>query len=196
MEIFHGEGRGSYIWGRSVHNVRTEHLWADITAQTGATWADVFIILELHHVLNINSAYHIWLLHFLFLHQINEQLRFFIEAWNQHQIQIRIDLIEAWRTYVMLNAELEVYGVDWEPEGLRDEHLLESLDILDWSLWTSLNHLNEAPVEPPAGPFSVVEIAVIEGALGHLARVVDDAAVAHLWTEALILARQMHPGLF
>ncbi|KAJ7664654.1 hypothetical protein DFH06DRAFT_1188283 [Mycena polygramma] len=59
MEAFHGEGRGSYLWGRSVHNVRIERLWADVTAQIGATWADMFILLEVHHGLNINNACHI-----------------------------------------------------------------------------------------------------------------------------------------
>ncbi|KAJ7040849.1 hypothetical protein C8F04DRAFT_948164 [Mycena alexandri] len=221
MESFHGEGRGSYIWGRSVHNVRIECLWADITAQIGATWADVFIILELHHGLNINSPYHIWLLHFLFLHQINEQLRFFMEAWNQHQIRIRdgpnrspadmfgFDMLALGvrgtevATDMMSDAELEVYGVDWE--GLQDETLLESRQENNppeegSSSWIGHSgppdHLNEVPVEPPAGPFSAAEVQSIEDALGHLAGVVDDAAVAYLWMEALILARQMHPDLF
>lgn len=211
---------------RSVHNVRIERLWADVTAQIGATWADMFILLELHHGLNINNSSHIWLLHFLFLHQINQQLEFFKESWNQHQIRIRdgpsrspADLfgfdmlahgvhgtnpiLSQEQSEVLSQEELEVYGVDWE--ALRDDTLLESRQENnspeeDSTSWIGRNgppeRLNEVPVEPPTGPFSSAEIQVLEATLGHLAGAVDDAAVGHLWREALIVARQMRPNLF
>lgn len=107
MEEVRGLRRGSYICGRfvnpyllsrmvtlltgqprSVHNVRIEHLWVDVTAQVGASWADHFTNLELGHGLDINNVNHIWLLHLLFLGTINAQLSFFAESWNQHRIQI------------------------------------------------------------------------------------------------------------
>ncbi|KAJ6463632.1 hypothetical protein C8R47DRAFT_992590 [Mycena vitilis] len=37
----------------SVHNVRIERLWVDITVQLGATWSERFTILELRHGLDI-----------------------------------------------------------------------------------------------------------------------------------------------
>ncbi|KAJ6477121.1 hypothetical protein C8R47DRAFT_985105 [Mycena vitilis] len=217
MEAFHGEGRGSYLWGRSVHNVRIERLWADVTAQIGATWADMFILLEVHHGLNINNACHIWLLHYLFLGQINQQLRFFMEAWNQHQIRIRDGpnrspadmfgfdmLVHGVRgTDPMSDAELEVYGMDWE--ALRDDILLESRQdnnpadegSTSWIGRTGPpENLNEVPVEPPSGPFSREEVEFLDVALGHLIGAVEDTEVANLWTEGLILARQMRADLF
>jgi hypothetical protein len=178
----------------------------------------VFILLEVQHGLNINNVDHIWLLHYLFLHQINDQLRFFMESWNQHQIRIRDGpnrspadmfgfdmLVQGVRgdPVSMSDAEMEVYGVDWE--ALHDDALLESRQENNpadegSTSWIGRvgppERLNEVNVEPPSGPFSTLEIQALEAALGHLAGAVDDAAVANLWTEAIILARQMRPNLF
>ena len=113
MELMRGEGRGSYIWGRfvllsslpwavhtvtpyllrsifsSVHNIRIERLWFDVTKQLGAKWADFFQDLELRHGLDINNPHHIWLLHTLFLEMLNDEIEFFIDNWNNHRLQIR-----------------------------------------------------------------------------------------------------------
>ncbi|KAJ7128852.1 hypothetical protein C8R46DRAFT_926116 [Mycena filopes] len=211
--LWHHDGQHA----SSVHNVRIERLWADVTAQIGATWADLFILLELHHGLNINSAYHIWLLHYLFLNQINQQLRFFMESWNQHQIRIRdgpnrsladmfvFDMLALGvrGTELLSDAEMEVYGVDWE--ALHDDRLLESRQENNGAEEGSTSwigrvgppeRLNEVAVDPPSGPFSTAEMEVLDTRLAHLAGAVDDVAVAHLWTEGLILARQMHPDLY
>ena len=77
-----------FLFNSSIHNVRIERLWVDVTAQVGATWADLFVMLELRHRLDINNSNHIWLLHLIFLPTINAALHFFAESWNEHQIQI------------------------------------------------------------------------------------------------------------
>ena len=114
----------------------------DVTAQVGAAWSEFFTTLKLQHDLNINNLHHIWLLHYLFLSSINQQLHFFAEAWNQHRIQIHdgpncspadlfgFDMMvhgicgDQLPEEVMSDEVLEVYGVDWE--GLHDEQLLHS----------------------------------------------------------------------
>ena len=57
-------------------------------------------------------------------------------------------------------------------------------------------HLNQVPVEPPTGIFSVEELIWTDGALAHMARYVDDADVAWLWVQALALARNIYPDMF
>ncbi|KAJ7664655.1 hypothetical protein DFH06DRAFT_1324193 [Mycena polygramma] len=140
-----------------------------------------------------------------------------MEAWNQHQIRIRDGpnrspadmfgfdmLVHGVRgTAPMSDAELEVYGMDWE--ALRDNTLLESRQdnnpvdegSTSWIGRTGPpENLNEVPVEPPSGSFSCDEMDFLDAALAHLIGAVGDAEVANLWTEGLIIARQMHADLF
>ncbi|KAF9509588.1 hypothetical protein BS47DRAFT_1272454, partial [Hydnum rufescens UP504] len=134
MELTNGIGRGSYIWGRSVHNVRIERLWVDLTTSFGAKWHEFFTLLEFSHGLDVNSCNHIWLLHYLFLPEINQEVDGFVHLWNSHKLHIRhgtnrspIDmfgfdmLVHGLHGDVLSPEELEVYGVDWE--GLRDTSL-------------------------------------------------------------------------
>ena len=126
---------------RSVHNVRIERLWVDVTAQVGATWSDYFTALELRYGLDINNPNHIWLLHHLFLGALNAILAFFAESWNEHRIQIRggpnrspadmfgfDQLVHGVRGDQlphydeMTKDDLKVLGIDWA--ALRDERLL------------------------------------------------------------------------
>ena len=51
---------------RSVHNIRIEWLWVNVTSGFGRKWKTFFQDLELHDGLNPDSDAHIWLLHHLF----------------------------------------------------------------------------------------------------------------------------------
>jgi hypothetical protein len=184
-------------------------------------------MLEVRHGLDINNINHIWLLHYLFLNTINVQLDFFAQSWNHHVIQIRngpnrspadlfgfdmftqgvrgTQLPTPNDTTSMSNEELEVFGVDWE--GLRSDILLESREANNPSTegtgtWLGRNgppeHLNEVPVEPPSGIFSVEELTWIDGALAHtgMAGSVDDADIVGLWVQAIALAQNIYPDMF
>jgi hypothetical protein len=204
--------------------VRIERLWVDVTAQVGATWAQAFMMLELRHGLNINNHNHILLLHYLFLGTINQQLEFFTQAWNQHQIQIhngpnrspadmfgfdmlvhgvRGSQLPAPADVPLSNEEMEVFGVDWE--GLCDENLLQSRvanNPTEEAAGSWLGHnpppenLNRIDVEPPTGAFTDEEMLAIDNSLLPLLGAVGDDEVGVLWTEALVLAHSFHPDLF
>ncbi|KAF7297059.1 hypothetical protein MIND_00938700 [Mycena indigotica] len=89
MEQFRGSGRGSYIFGRSVHNTRIERLWLDWTQGLGLKWYDFFMDLEQHYGLDVDEDLHMWLLHHLFLDAINAEATEWVKTWNFHIMQIR-----------------------------------------------------------------------------------------------------------
>ncbi|KAJ7303558.1 hypothetical protein DFH08DRAFT_918786 [Mycena albidolilacea] len=207
--LWHHDGQH----GESVHNVRIERLWVDVTAQVGATWADHFTCLELRYGLDINNIAHIWLLHFLFLGTINSQLAFFAESWNQHRIQIRnspnrsptdMFVFDMFVNGVhgdqlppeeenLIDEELEVYGIDWQ--GLRDDGVLQSQARNNprsegSSSWVGHTgpppDLSEVIVQPPQGTLTADEIA-------HFA---EDADIISLWNHALTHVRVLYPNVF
>ncbi|KAF9034906.1 hypothetical protein BJ165DRAFT_1417406 [Panaeolus papilionaceus] len=154
MEETRGAGRGSYIFGWfvvvSVHNIRIERLWVDVTNGVSRKWKDFFKDLELTAGLQPDLSAHIWLLHVLFLNSINNDLTGWKDGWNNHKIPIPgvgtrspadlqwFSMIEqglhgfrgqeASHLDVSLNAEeIEEYGIDWhdlENPLLLNHHLL------------------------------------------------------------------------
>jgi len=206
---------------RSVHNVRIERLWVDVTAQVGATWAEHFTMLELRHGLDINNSNHIWLLHHLFLSTINQQLAFFAESWNQHRLQIRTGpnrspadlfvfdmLVHGLRGAQlpgdeMSLEELEVYGVDWE--GLHEERLLQSHgqnnDVGEgWTSWVGRvgppDHLNEVALESPNASLSPHEVQHLDAIIHSNIDGVQDADIVNLWSQGLAYARSIYGNQF
>ncbi|KAJ7436552.1 hypothetical protein FB451DRAFT_1061692 [Mycena latifolia] len=214
--LWHHDGQH----GKSIHNVRIERLWVDITAQVGATWSDHFTLLELHHGLDINNVNHTWLLHYIFLPTINDQLTFFAQAWNQHRIQIRNGpnrspadmfgfdtLVHGAHGHALVDdmpeEELEVYGVDWE--GLQDDAILQSQRSNNtaengWSSWIGRSgppdHLNEVPVESPTGPFGPQELEHLDAVIAPWQGLASNSDIVELWTNALACCCTMNANVF
>ncbi|KAJ7429689.1 hypothetical protein B0H11DRAFT_2401808 [Mycena galericulata] len=148
MEEVNGTGRGSFIWGRSVHNTRIERLWYDVTHGFGKKWKVFFLDLETNHGLNPTRPGHIWLLHHLFLASVNRDAQDWVEAWNSHQLTVRRQrersprdlftfgtlregprgITSFFRPEEEVVDDLNEYGVDWEVNQEPDlmAHLLEN----------------------------------------------------------------------
>ncbi|PPQ99689.1 hypothetical protein CVT26_009115 [Gymnopilus dilepis] len=147
MELLRGEGRGSYIRGKSVHNIRIERLWRDVTLAFGGKWKIFFQNLEIHDRLNPDSEAHIWLLHHLFLTAINQDALDWAEAWNAHPISQRdyrqasprdmffFGMLEkGLRGFSEVDEapddepeDVEAYGIDWE--DYEDPQILQHHEL-------------------------------------------------------------------
>ena len=79
-----GVGRGSHIAGPSTQNQRIEWLWRDVYRCVASTYHD---LLEEEKVLDPESDIDIFVLHCVFLPQINRALECFSGAWNQHSLR-------------------------------------------------------------------------------------------------------------
>jgi len=74
------------IESRSTRNVRIERTWGEAGSQFVRQWRTFFIRLEQLHRLDVTKPGHIWLIHILFLTEINEDCKNFQEMWNHHPI--------------------------------------------------------------------------------------------------------------
>ncbi|KAJ7200098.1 hypothetical protein GGX14DRAFT_372433 [Mycena pura] len=136
MEDHYGPEHGAYIWGRSVHNIRIERLWCDVTRGFGRKWSNFFLRLEVSAGLKPDLDAHIWLLHRLFLGAINVDALDWAGAWNEHKIRFDDERTRSPRDLFFFGMienglrgfedvpeasdeddeidDLETYGVDWE----------------------------------------------------------------------------------
>ena len=76
----------TYSYTRSTRNTRIERLWVEVGSQFARRWRAFFTRLgELHH-LDRKVPTHLWLLHHLFLDEINADCAQFVEEWNAHPV--------------------------------------------------------------------------------------------------------------
>ena len=71
---------------RSTHNTRIEHIWVEFGGRFARQWRAFFLRLEHRHQLDRYNPEHLWLLHHLFLEEINHDCIVFCDEWNAHPI--------------------------------------------------------------------------------------------------------------
>jgi hypothetical protein len=86
MILLRGLNRASFMWGSSTFNTRIERLWVDVGTQFARRWRAFFFQLEHLHNLDRKDPAHLWLLHHLFLDNINIDCKEFQNNWNSKPI--------------------------------------------------------------------------------------------------------------
>ncbi|KAJ3765554.1 hypothetical protein FB446DRAFT_655116 [Lentinula raphanica] len=221
--LWHHDGHHlSYLsLSRSVHNVRIERLWVDVSVHISQRWNDYFSELEVRHYLDNNNPNHIWLLQYLFMDTINQALAFWAESWNNHRITQRdgpsrspedmwgFDMLvhgirgNSLDDFAMTDQELEVFGIDWE--GLEDQDLVQSLrqnyvHEEGASTWLGRHGpppaLNEVQVEPPSELMTTTDIEALGALLQPNSPIANLNDVVRVWNIALVYARAHYPNDF
>lgn len=175
---------------RSVHNTRIERLWYDVTHGFGQKWKNFFIDLEMHHGLLPTNTAHIWLLHHLFLVQINADAQEWAHAWNSHTLQIRGERDRSPRDMFLFSMvqdgprgiqqvqrtpadepldDPSAYGIDWEvaDDPTLMNHLLTQ-NPAEWehdnpfTVGPAAGSLSHVECEPPGSPFTSEQITHLD----------------------------------
>ncbi|OSD04898.1 hypothetical protein PYCCODRAFT_1443684 [Trametes coccinea BRFM310] len=194
MEAARGLNRGSYIWGRSVHNTRIERLWYDVTQGFGSKWKNFLLDLEHHHGLDTDSAAHLWL-------RAASPRELFMFGMLQHGPRGIEHVLDA-AGDDLVDGDTSDYGIDWDvidDTALMAHHLSHNpsstIDnpVHPFGQAVGPDRLAEVVCDPPGSPLTVAQAALLDTHLAHHCDLTTRNMQVRklIWTVALHFCRQL-----
>jgi len=160
------------------------------SARNGRTF---FVDLEIHHRLNPRLRAHLWLLHHLFLHSINQDAQDWANGWNSHKLEVKRQgsftprdmftfsmicngprgLVRSQEPVDDAVEDPESYGIDWDvaEDSRLMSHFLEHNDDegADDSNPFSVgpSSLSDVPCHPPDCPLTPAELVLLDAGVSN-----------------------------
>ena len=75
--------------GKSVANQRIERFWRDVNQFITTYYKQLFELMQELNILSLDSQNDMFILHFMFLPDINNKLNEFVNIWNNHKISTK-----------------------------------------------------------------------------------------------------------
>jgi hypothetical protein len=202
---------------RSVHNIRIERLWVDVTAHVGRQWKEFFRNLEDYYGFVVDNEAHIWLLHHLFLPRLNQALKNWILVWNNHNVSTSNKSPNDMYCQGMMAHgfrglfpdelaldQLSDYGIDWtayDQRSIRDHHdqhnpsAVATEDGRNPFLAEQPETWNYVEVPSTPCPLDAAHLQQLEVYLQQhpCYRSIDWSHLSQLWLDALAYVTRMFP---
>ncbi|KAE8207396.1 hypothetical protein CF327_g7354 [Tilletia walkeri] len=132
MELKRGLARGSFIQGASTHNQRIERLWVDLQRWTTDRYKALFQRMEQDEILDIDNPVEVWVLHFVFLPQLQLALQHFQAMWNSHPMSTQ-GLLNKSPKQMFVKGILEAKRCGWSILEGANEVVGEGAVLRDFS---------------------------------------------------------------
>ncbi|KAI5981790.1 hypothetical protein EDC04DRAFT_2593816 [Pisolithus marmoratus] len=120
----------------STRNCRIERLWVEVGSQFARCWRAFFMRLENLHHLDPGNPAHLWLLHLLFLADIDSDCQAFQAEWNCHPIS-GPDTNNKSPKDLRLLGQMR-FGIYDEPSGEAEDE--QSVDAITCQQREYINH--------------------------------------------------------